>query len=153
VTKGSNREAGTVTPQGIACGTGLAVGIGLTGDVERLGRDRCPSYRWGLAPLGVMTRRQLAAAGLRPGGAQPVARIVWRRGRRWAELYSIEAALPKRPMTEGRRRALGAAMAARRRCPRCCRDAGYVIPGSLGCCVDCSFGAARAIGSDIGAAA
>ncbi|MEU7383770.1 hypothetical protein AB0A91_28020 [Streptomyces sp. NPDC042207] len=44
-----------------------------------------------------------------------------------------------RPMTPARRAALAKANAARRICPACRRDAGYVIPGSLGTCVPCAF--------------
>lgn len=97
-----------------------------------------PTYRWKCAPLGLATRRQLRAAGLRPGGQDPVGEIVWRRGRRVAYLYRVADALPVRPMTPGRARALAAAMFARRTCPDCGRDAGYVIPSSLGCCWPCS---------------
>ena len=43
-------------------------------------------FRWGLAPAGLATYRQLAACGLRPGGAAPVAELAWRRGRRTAGL-------------------------------------------------------------------
>ncbi len=42
--------------------------------------DGLPAFRWLCAPVGLGTRRQLAALGLRPGGAEPVARIVWRKG-------------------------------------------------------------------------
>ncbi len=40
-------------------------------------------------------------------------------------------------MTPGRWAALAAANRARRTCPQCHRDAGYVIPASLGTCVPC----------------
>ncbi|MFF4653701.1 RRQRL motif-containing zinc-binding protein [Streptomyces sp. NPDC001380] len=104
-----------------------------------------PAYRWRCAPLGLATRRQLRAVGLRPGGQDPVAEIVWRRGRRTAHLYRVDQAAPVRPMTPGRVRALAAAMRARRTCPDCGRDAGYVIPRSLGCCWPCSGEAAHAV--------
>ncbi|TKA11760.1 RRQRL motif-containing zinc-binding protein [Actinacidiphila oryziradicis] len=97
-----------------------------------------PTYRYRLAPAGLMTRRQLRAIGLRPGGHDPVGEIRWRRGRRTAYLYDVATAAPVRPMTPGRARALAAAMLARRTCPDCRRDAGYVIPRSLGCCWPCS---------------
>ncbi|MFI7586259.1 RRQRL motif-containing zinc-binding protein [Spongisporangium articulatum] len=90
-----------------------------------------------MAPAGLATRRQLSACGLRPGGARPVAGLSWRRGERWADLYSLAAAKPKRPMTPAKAEALAKAMRARRTCPTCARDAGYVIPTSLGCCLDC----------------
>ncbi|MFD7668078.1 RRQRL motif-containing zinc-binding protein [Streptomyces sp. NPDC059788] len=100
-----------------------------------------PVFRWRLAPDGYATRRQLRARGLRPGG-QPVAaqleRPRRRRGPLVAYLYRIDLARPVRPMTPGRRAALDAAMRARRTCPGCRRDAGYVIPASLGTCVPCA---------------
>lgn len=97
-----------------------------------------PVYRYRLAPAGLMTRRQLRAAGLRPGGHDPVGEIRWRRGRRVAYLYDTTRALPVRPMTPGRARALAAATAARRTCPACRADRGYVIPRSLGTCWPCT---------------
>ena len=89
----------------------------------------------------------LPAAGrrrLRPGGAQPVAELTWRHGRGWrhAYLYDVQAAKPQRPMTAAKRAALAKAMRANRTCPACGRDAGYVIPTSLGACVDCHDGPA-----------
>lgn len=95
------------------------------------------TYPYRLAPDGLMTRRQLRAAGLRPGGHDPVAEIRWRRGRRVAYLYDVALAAPVRPMTPGRERALAAAMRVRRTCPICRIDRGYCIPRSLGTCLDC----------------
>lgn len=104
-----------------------------------------PVYRYRLAPPGLMTRRQLRAAGLRPGGAGPVAELRWRSrkaraagGWRAAYLYDAARALPVRPMTPGRWRAVAAALRARRTCPACGADRGYVIPSSLGTCVPCA---------------
>ncbi|GLW74998.1 hypothetical protein Kpho02_72950 [Kitasatospora phosalacinea] len=102
-----------------------------------------PVYRWRQAPAGLATRTQLRKQGLRPGGQDVVGEIRWRskltRGEwRSAWLYLVDQALPVRPMTEGRRRALEAAMRARRTCPTCKTDVGYVIPTSLGCCVLCA---------------
>ncbi|GAA3104216.1 RRQRL motif-containing zinc-binding protein [Streptomyces goshikiensis] len=99
-----------------------------------------PVYRWRLAPDGLATRRQLRAAGLRPGGQDVVAQLERPRRRRGplvAYLYLVERALPVRPMSPARRAALARANAARRRCPACRADAGYVIPASLGMCVPC----------------
>ncbi|NEV90125.1 hypothetical protein GUR47_26225 [Streptomyces tendae] len=101
-----------------------------------------PVYRWRLAPGGLATRRQLRALGLRPGGqdvAAQVERPRRRRGPLVAYLYSIEQAKPVRPMTPAKRAALDKANAARRTCPECRRDAGYVIPPSLGMCTACAF--------------
>ncbi|MEU4951302.1 RRQRL motif-containing zinc-binding protein [Streptomyces lavendulae] len=99
-----------------------------------------PVYRWRLAPDGLATRRQLRAAGLRPGGQDVAAQLERPRRRRGplvAYLYLVERALPVRPMTPARRVALAKAKAARRWCPACRADAGYVIPASLGMCVPC----------------
>ncbi|MEU5202791.1 RRQRL motif-containing zinc-binding protein [Streptomyces pseudogriseolus] len=101
-----------------------------------------PVYRWRFAPDGLATRRQLRALGLRPGGqdvAAQVERPRRRRGPLVAYLYSIEQAKPVRPMTPAKRAALAKANAARRTCPECRRDAGYVIPPSLGMCTPCAF--------------
>ncbi|WP_330469341.1 hypothetical protein OG547_35600 (plasmid) [Streptomyces longwoodensis] len=101
-----------------------------------------PIYRWRLAPDGLATRRQLRALGLRPGGqdvAAQVERPRRRRGPLVAYLYRIDAAKPVRPMTPGKRAALAKANAARRTCPACRRDAGYVIPPTLGTCATCAF--------------
>ncbi|MGW1804342.1 RRQRL motif-containing zinc-binding protein [Streptomyces sp. NPDC002078] len=101
-----------------------------------------PTYPWRLAPDGLATRRQLRARGLRPGG-QPVAAQILRPRHRCgplvAYLYRLDKAKPVRPMTEAKRRALECALRARRICPQCRRDAGYVIPASLGACVPCTY--------------
>ncbi|MGM9384588.1 RRQRL motif-containing zinc-binding protein [Streptomyces antibioticus] len=100
-----------------------------------------PVYRWRLAPDGLATRRQLRAMGLRPGGQDVVAELQRPRRRRdplVAYLYRVDCAKPVRPMTPGRWAALARANRARRICPECRRDAGYVIPASLGACVPCA---------------
>ncbi|WP_410537491.1 RRQRL motif-containing zinc-binding protein [Streptomyces sp. KL2] len=101
-----------------------------------------PVFRWRLAPDGYATRRQLRAAGLRPGGqgvAAQLERPRRRRGPLVAYLYRVDLAKPVRPMTPARWAALAAANAARRLCPACRTDAGYVIPASLGMCVPCAY--------------
>ena len=50
-----------------------------------------PTYPYHWAPRHLATVRQLRARGLRPGGQQPAAQILWRKGRRVAYL------LPPRP--------------------------------------------------------
>ncbi|WP_190098469.1 RRQRL motif-containing zinc-binding protein [Streptomyces griseoflavus] len=100
-----------------------------------------PVFRWRLAPDGYATRRQLRALGLRPGGQDVAAQLERPRRRRGplvAYLYRVDLAVPVRPMTPARRAALAAANRARRVCPVCRRDAGYVIPTSLGTCVPCA---------------
>ncbi|MEU3514186.1 RRQRL motif-containing zinc-binding protein [Streptomyces sp. NPDC006654] len=101
-----------------------------------------PVYPWRLAPDGLATLRQLRAQGLRPGGqgvAAQVERPRYRRGPLVAYLYRVDLAKPVRPMTPARWAALAKANAARRTCPECLQDAGYVIPASLGMCVPCAF--------------
>lgn len=102
-----------------------------------------PTYPWKLAPDGLATRRQLRAAGLRPGGQDVAAQIMWRSRRsrtgvRTAYLYRIDRARPVRPMTEAKWAALARANATRRTCPACGRDAGYTLPTSLGTCLPCA---------------
>ncbi|WP_336318801.1 RRQRL motif-containing zinc-binding protein [Streptomyces lavendofoliae] len=101
-----------------------------------------PVFRWRLAPDGYATRRQLRAQGLRPGGQDVAAQLERSRRRRGplvAYLYRVEMAKPVRPMTPARWAALAKANAARRFCPECRRDAGYVIPPSLGMCAPCAY--------------
>ncbi|MGW4491344.1 RRQRL motif-containing zinc-binding protein [Streptomyces sp. NPDC004376] len=101
-----------------------------------------PVYPWRLAPDGFATFRQLRAAGLRPGGQEVAAQLERPRRRRGplvAYLYRVDLAKPVRPMTAGRWAALAKANRARRLCPQCGRDAGYVIPASLGTCVPCAY--------------
>lgn len=103
-----------------------------------------PTFPFRCAPDGYATRAQLRAKGLRPGGQPVAAQLMWRSrkaggGVRIAYLYRLDLAAPVRPMTPGKRRALAAAMRARRTCPVCRCDAGYVIPTSLGTCVTCAF--------------
>ncbi|MEV6478062.1 RRQRL motif-containing zinc-binding protein [Streptomyces sp. NPDC051657] len=106
-----------------------------------------PTYPRRLAPEGLATRRQLRAQGLRPGGQDVVAQILWHGRRdpltrtrpvRAAYLYRLDLALPVRPMTPGRWRAVAAMMRARRTCPLCTVTYSYVIPASLGCCPGCA---------------
>ncbi|MEY9940726.1 RRQRL motif-containing zinc-binding protein [Streptacidiphilus sp. MAP5-3] len=108
-----------------------------------------PTFPFRLAPEGYATRRQLRARALRPGGQPVAAQLLWRSrktrgGVRCAYLYRVDLARPVRPMTEAKRAALAAAMRARRTCPACRRDVGYVIPRSLGTCVTCHDTAALA---------
>ncbi|MFE9341308.1 RRQRL motif-containing zinc-binding protein [Streptomyces sp. NPDC007063] len=104
-----------------------------------------PTYPWRQAPAGLATRRQLRARGLRPGGRDPVAQIVCRRGQRVAYLYDIDAALPVRPMTPARAAALDRAMAARQTCPDCGIRYPYCLPlRTLGTCPLCADGYATA---------
>ncbi|MFI8305508.1 RRQRL motif-containing zinc-binding protein [Streptomyces sp. NPDC085927] len=101
-----------------------------------------PVFRWRLAPDGYATRRQLRAQGLRPGGQDVAAQLERPRRSRGplvAYLYHIDRAKPVRPMTDAKRAALAKANRARRTCPACGCDAGYVIPAALGTCVPCAY--------------
>ncbi|MFC8202160.1 RRQRL motif-containing zinc-binding protein [Streptomyces sp. NPDC057298] len=101
-----------------------------------------PTYSWRLAPDGLATVRQLRARGLRPGGQDVAAQLERPRRRRGplvAYLYEIDKAKKVRPMTPAKWAALAKANTARRTCPECGRDAGYVIPPSLGMCVPCAY--------------
>jgi len=88
--------------------------------------------------------------GLAPGGAEPVAQIVCRRGKRRAYLYDPEQCRPKRVASSAQLLAVGKAIAARRWCPSCRRDVGYCVPTSLGECIDCHYpSTGRDAGDDV----
>jgi hypothetical protein len=102
-----------------------------------------PTYPWNLAPAHLLTFRQLAARGLRPGGQEVAAQILWRSRRagggvRHANLYDVRLALPKRTPSPAQRDALAKALRARRICPRCRQDRGYVLPARIGACLICA---------------
>jgi hypothetical protein len=98
-----------------------------------------PTYMWRCAPAGLATRRQLAALGLRPGGQEIAAQVMWAGvgGDRAAYLYRIDAAVPKRAATPRQLAALDKARTALRTCPTCHEIRPYYIPPSLGECIDC----------------
>ncbi|MDQ1046820.1 RRQRL motif-containing zinc-binding protein [Streptomyces sp. V4I2] len=101
-----------------------------------------PTFPWRHVPDCYATRRQLRARGLRPGGQQVAAQALrprYRRGPLVAYFYRLDHAKPVRPMTPAKRAALAKANTARRTCPQCRMDAGYVIPASLGMCVPCAY--------------
>ncbi|WP_344315621.1 RRQRL motif-containing zinc-binding protein, partial [Fodinicola feengrottensis] len=75
-----------------------------------------PTFPYRCAPEGMATVRQLRARGLRPGGQEIAAQIMWRRGRRVAYLYRIELAKPKRTATPAQLAAIDKALTARRTC-------------------------------------
>ena len=126
----------------LVAGTGGPVGVTVDGRavaLSALGTSAVgfPTFRWGLAPAGLATRRQLAACGLRRGSIEPVAQLGWRRGHRYADLYPVADARPKRPATPAQLAALANAMRARRTCPVCGVDAGYVLPRQWRSCLVC----------------
>lgn len=104
-----------------------------------------PTFWWQGAPTGYATRRQLRARGLRPGGQEPAAQILWAGvgGTRTAYLFRVDLARPKRTATPAQRAAVACALRARRTCPTCGVVKTYYIPRSLGECLDCNNGGAR----------
>jgi hypothetical protein len=106
-------------------------------DGQRYGLPTYP-YHW--APAGLLTIRQLRARGLRPGGQDIVAQILWRhrKQRRIAYLYREDQAKPKRTATTAQLGAIAKALRARRTCPTCGSEKPYCIPRSKGECNDCA---------------
>jgi hypothetical protein len=98
-----------------------------------------PTYPYKWAPKGLLTRRQLCASGLRPGGQGITAQILWKHSgkRRVAYLYRADLAKPKRQATPAQLTAIEAALRARRTCPTCGNEKDYCIPLSRGECNDC----------------
>lgn len=96
-----------------------------------------PTYPYRSAPEGYATVRQLRALGLRPGGQEPSAKILWRRGLRVAYLYKTDLAKPKRTATPSQLAAIGKALRARRTCPTCHEVKWYYIPRRYGECNNC----------------
>lgn len=99
-----------------------------------------PTYPYHWAPAGLLTRRQLRAKGLRPGGQDIAAQILWRhrRNRRIAYLYREDQSLPKRQATAAQLAAIAKALQARRTCRTCGIEKPYCIPLSAGECNDCA---------------
>lgn len=129
----------------------------MTGQCEELvdvtpyddGTGQLPQYDWHAAPKHLATRRQLRAAGLRPGGHDPVAQLTCRRCTyrprtqctHLAWLYSRALALPQLEMTLAKEQALDRAMAARQTCPTCRRRYHFCLPlKTLGSCLECHDG-------------
>lgn len=96
-----------------------------------------PTYPYRMAPAELATARQLRAEGLRPGGQEIAAQILWRKGRRVAYLYRRDLALPKRQATTAQRAAVDKALLARRTCPDCRQIRNYYIPRRTGICLGC----------------
>jgi hypothetical protein len=95
-----------------------------------------PAFDFRCAPAGLLTRRQLRAAGLAPGGQEPYARLVWKRDRRWAWLYRADLARPKRTPTPAQLDAVGKALAARQICAGC-GPVSYCVRTTDRLCGDC----------------
>jgi hypothetical protein len=101
-----------------------------------------PTYPYHFAPDGLATLRQLRRQGLRPGGQDIAAQILWRRGKRVAYLYRVEAAKPKRVATPAQLVSIHKALQARRTCRTCGIERPYYIPRRWGECIDCHHGGA-----------
>lgn len=102
-------------------------------------KNGIPTYPWKSAPTEYATARQLRAAGLRPGGQQVQAQVLWRHGKqiRKAYLYNIGAAKLKRTATPAQRVAIEKALRARRTCSTCGQEKDYYIRLKLAECQDC----------------
>ncbi len=98
-----------------------------------------PTFPYHYAPDGLVTRRQLRAAGLRPNGQPVIAQILWRHKKqtRIAYLYRRDLAKPKRTATAAQLAAVAKALQARRTCPVCRQVRDYYIPRRTGACLDC----------------
>ncbi|MGW6016269.1 RRQRL motif-containing zinc-binding protein [Streptomyces sp. NPDC055210] len=110
-------------------------------DLYGPGDGSMATFGWKQAPPGLATRRQLRETGLCPGGQEPIARIECRRGQRWAWLYRIDLAKPKRTPTLAQEAALDKAMSARQTCRSCRRRYLHCLPlRTLGSCLECAEG-------------
>ncbi|MBW6436706.1 hypothetical protein KZ829_23470 [Actinoplanes hulinensis] len=102
-----------------------------------------PTYPFNMAPTGLATRRQLRDQGLRPGGQEIAAQILWRRGDRVAYLYRIDLAKPKREATPAQLAVIDRMHRTRRTCPKCGEVKDYYISTRHGMCYECRLGGAR----------
>ena len=82
-------------------------------------RGGLPEFRFGQAPSGLSTRRQLRERGLSGGGQEPFARLTWKRDKRFAWLYVDEKAKAKRTPSDKQLAAVNKALAARKVCAEC----------------------------------
>lgn len=106
--------------------------------------DGLPAIPWGWADSTVVaTRRQLRAAGLRPGGQDPVAVLAFqhaqpnRRRIEHAALFLIERACPKREATPAQLRAVDQALRARRTCELCGTEQDHYLSTTSRLCGPC----------------
>ena len=108
-------------------------------DPEGTRHHRTPTFWWQGAPPQYATRRQLRKDGLQPGRQPVAAQIRWMGvgGERFADLYLIALAKPKRPASLAQLAAVAKALAARRTCPTCGTVRDHCIPRSLGECFPC----------------
>jgi hypothetical protein len=108
-------------------------------------RHSMATFPFHYAAKGLLTRRQLRAQDLAPGGQEPCAQILWKHNgkQRVAYLYDEAKAVPKRVPTPAQLEAIAKALAARKTCQSCGETKDYCIPTSLGECSDCHEGAKR----------
>lgn len=102
-------------------------------------------YGWGESPAHLKTRAQLAEEGLRPGrAAKPVARIEWKRGEKWADLFATYDAVKKRKATPAQLEAIAARQLKASTCPWCKAVFSHRLPRYWGQddCPFCSMNAA-----------
>lgn len=113
-------------------------------------RDGLPVWRWGWAPSGLVTARQLREQRLRRRrGQDPYGLLIWRRrgcGEQVAALYRIDLAVPARRQTPAVLASIDAMCRAHRICRSCGRDTGYWLPMSTWRCDECC-----AVSGDYGA--
>lgn len=104
-------------------------------------RDGLPVWRWGDAPAGLVTARQLREQRLRRRrGQDPYGLLIWRKrgcGEQVAELYRIDQAVPARRQTPAVLASIEAMCRAHRICRSCGRDTGRWLPTSTWRCDDC----------------
>ncbi|MFI5688433.1 RRQRL motif-containing zinc-binding protein [Streptomyces sp. NPDC051636] len=95
--------------------------------------------RMGPDPEVLATFRQLKARGLRPGGQEAAGQLGWRTGDgdRFAYLYRVDLAKPRRPMTPAKWASIEKALRARRTCPECKTEKDYYINRNPGVCRQC----------------
>lgn len=107
-----------------------------------------PTFPWfDQAPENLKTRRQLGELGLAPGGPV-VAQVVWRRGKRWADLFDVHVARPKNAPTAAQLAALEAARCKRSTCPSCHTVMPFVLPRRWWPERDCDVCVEREIDAD-----
>ncbi|WP_328321830.1 hypothetical protein OHA70_25450 [Kribbella sp. NBC_00382] len=82
-------------------------------------RNGLPEFKFGQAPSGLSTRRQLRERGLCRGGQEPFARLTWKHDQRFAWLYVDALAKAKRTPSDKQLAAVEKALAARKVCAEC----------------------------------
>lgn len=103
--------------------------------------DGLPTFKYGWAPTGLLTKNQLQAQRLRRSVGQYLYGVVFWHSRRFgfstASLYRIDQAIPSREMTPRWRASLTKAYLAHCTCRRCGREHDYYLPTSAWRCSGC----------------